>query len=149
MTYKRLARGSFKQMTPEQQRAHILMLGARYRKRHRKELQEQNRYYRELYKETKPAQCICTKCGKEFNAPRPCYKHCDECRAIPSAAELHRAKMRKKNAIKAKILELARAGVPQKEISRITGRGQAAISQLCIRNGIRRQPKRTRKKQAA
>lgn len=149
MTYKRLARGSFKQMTPEQQRAHILMLGARYRKNNRKKLQERNRYYHKLYMETKPYLCVCKVCGKEFNAPSPNYRRCEECRAIPSAAELHRAKMREKNAINAKILELARTGVKQMEISRITGICQPAISQLCIRNGIRRWPQRTRRKQAA
>ena len=143
MTYKRIAWGSFKNMTPDEQRAHLSMLCVRYRKNNPKKVQERNRYFYKLYKETKPFKCVCKLCGREFNAPSVNYRRCDECRAIPSAAALHRAKMREKNAIKAKILKLARAGVTQMEISRITGSRQNAISQLCIRHGIRRRPKRT------
>lgn len=154
MTYKRLARGDFQKMTPEQQRAHKFMLRARYRENHREELQEQNRYYSALYAKTKPFLCVCKKCGKEFNARRSDARTiCDECRAKSAQASAQRRTELRERQIKrraqwTKCLELARTGMLQKEISKITGLKQATISQLCLRNGIRRQPKRPRRKRA-
>lgn len=82
MTNKRIAYGSFKNMTPEQQREHRLMLGARYRAKNRDKLREQNRQMWAQRKASKPVCLICKVCGKEFNAPRRIgYTRCDECRA--------------------------------------------------------------------
>lgn len=150
MTYKRMARGSFKQMTPEQQRAHLSMLAARYREKNREKLRERNRIYWATYKQNATrCACVCKICGKEFKAVR-ILKRCAECRAMPTQkterpADIHNQQNQRRTQWD-KILELARTGMLQKEISKITGVKQEAISQLCIRNGIRRKPKTTRRK---
>lgn len=154
MTYKRLARGDFQKMTPEQQRAHIIMLRARYRERNRDKLREMNRYYTVLYAKTKPFLCVCKICGCEFGACRPDNRTiCDACRTKSAQAAAQRRtaieeRQKQRRDRWVKCLELARTGMMQKEISKITGVKQATISQLCLRNGIRRQPKHPRRKQA-
>ncbi len=157
MKYKRIKRGSFKNMTPDEQRAHRLMLQRRWRANNRDKLRAHNHYYWELYKKTKPTLCVCQKCGKEFYAPRKNYcKRCDDCRALAAqVAAQNREKVQaqairaqEKRAIRAKILKLARAGVKQIEISRLTGYPQSSVATVCIRNGIRRRPQRSYRKQA-
>lgn len=82
MTYKRIAYGSYKQMTPEQQREHRRMLNARYRANNRDRLREQNRIQWERCKQCKPFSLICKKCGQSFDAPRRIgYTRCEKCRA--------------------------------------------------------------------
>lgn len=82
MTHKRITYGSYKNMTPEEQRAHRLKLAARWRANNRKKISEKNHYFWEKRKELKPAICVCKVCGQEFNAPRRVgYTRCDKCKA--------------------------------------------------------------------
>lgn len=146
MKQKRLTYGSFKNMTPDEQRAHMLMMRARYRAKNRNKIRAEQRYYKKLYMETKPYLCVCTKCGQEFNAHRSDCKRCEQCRSIPSKSALHREKVRARKEIWAHIIELSRMGMQYKEISKITGYSQHGISLICIRNGVRRRQYIPRKK---
>ena len=60
----------------------------RWCKNHPDFVKKQNRYYSRKRQKEKPYTAICTKCGKEFKAPRPYHKICPDCRVLPTKRQL-------------------------------------------------------------
>ena len=139
----RLKYGAFKLMTPEEQHEHSLMLHRRWASKNRETVRNQFKKYYDIWKSTKPFECICVNCNHKFNAVRPYYKLCNKCqenihinaKEKQEALEKKRADYRDKIQ---QILEMARTGAPQKQIADKFGYTQCAISAIMRRNGIHR-----------
>lgn len=145
--YKRLKHGEFIAMTPEQKQEHLRVLRKRYREAHPDKIHRDNLHYYQVYKKTKPHQCICVKCGKSFYAPRWYFKWCDDCKNKNWSAEARNMILAKRQERKERrdlVLKLAKKGLLQKDIAEQTGYSQRAVSAIMIRNGIRREPKHIR-----
>lgn len=76
---KRLKKGEFKKMTPEEKLLHKRKLQKEWRDKNKDVVSKRNRYWYERYRATKPFTAICMRCGKKFNATRDYYKTCQEC----------------------------------------------------------------------
>ena len=151
---ERLKKGTFKTLTPEQQKAHIHELVKQWRQRNQEKVKKTNSYFAKKYRETKPWKSVCKFCGATFPSHREnSNKICPEC-----MAELkHRVEMRKKaiilrrdarKTINAMVLALRQAGCKQKEIAEKLNISQSGVSQILIRkHGIRKvaKVKRNRK----
>ena len=147
--YKRLKRGEFIAMTPEQKKEHLRILRKRYRDSHKEKIHRDNLHFYQVYKRFKPHRCICVKCGKPFDAPRCYYKLCDDCKNKDWGQVRKNAILAKRQARKERIelvLKLGKNGVPQQEIAEKTGYTQRAVSSIMIRNGMRREAKHIRVK---
>lgn len=148
---ERLKRGTFKLLTPEQQREHTHVLAARYRANHRELLRKKYKDWHKKRMKTNPCVCVCRTCGQTFNAPRSCYKLCDNCqKQVHIVAENKRQTLEQKRADYRKmiqeILELAQQGVRQEDIAQKYDYSQVGISAICRKYGIRRQPYHKRDK---
>lgn len=139
----RLPYGTFKTLTPEQQREHMRMLQKRTRDKNRKKINERNKEYFERWKIEKPFICTCKWCGKQFNAPRNNRYVCPDCHHKKSMSTLEkRAGVYMKRTMKAyrdkQVLKLARQKWPQEYIAKEFGISQRLVSAICLRNGLRR-----------
>lgn len=139
----RLPYGTFRTLTPEQQRDHLRMLAKRARDKNRDKINAYNKTFFDKWKIEKPFVCTCKHCGAKFNAPRNNRYMCPQCHA-----EQHRIAEMKRLIIKAgrylkenrdrMIIYLAKKGMPQKEISKIVQVDQRTISAICLKKGLRR-----------
>jgi len=148
---KRLKRGEFIAMTPEQQKEHKAMLQIRWRKKNPDKVKQMNHKWALYYWYNKPFKCICQKCGKEFGAARKYFVTCPECiqtRIAKNKAirDLAIAKAKAKAERNKEIIRLHKKGLLQREIEELTGVGQRLISYILRVNGYRTQEFRERKK---
>lgn len=144
---ERLKHGAFKLLTPEQQLEHKHMLARRYRVSHRELLRKKYKVWHQNRMITKPCVCSCRICGQKFNSPRNSYKLCENChKNIHIEAENKRQALRQKRVdyrqMIQQILELAKQGMRQEDIASKFNYSQSAISSICRRFGIRKQPKK-------
>ena len=96
---------------------------------------KQNKYYAEKRQKEKPYVCICKKCGKEFNAPRKCYKICPNCRIYPSLRNIKKQNAEKR--LKKKIGDIQEAQVwARMGLSQQTIADHFAVSQKTISNWV-------------
>lgn len=94
---ERLKRGEFKNMSPEKQKEWKRYLQKRWRSEHKEVMKKENKYWYDLYRKTKPYKCICKRCGKEFDSPRPYYVLCGKC---PSQNELEKRRIAEKKRLR-------------------------------------------------
>ena len=81
---RRLKKGEFLAMTPEQQREHKRALQRKWKHAHKEQISASNKKWNDYYREHKPFPCTCQKCGKTFYARRRTNKICPDCHsAIP------------------------------------------------------------------
>ena len=144
---ERLKHGAFKLLTPEQQLEHIHMLARRYRVNHRELLSKKYKAWHKNRMITKPCVCVCRICGQKFNAPRKCYKRCENCHENTHVeAENKRKLARQKRAdyrqMIQQILELAKQGMRQEDIASHFNYTQSGISSICRKYGLSRQAPR-------
>jgi DNA-binding MarR family transcriptional regulator len=149
---KRLKRGEFIAMTPEQQKEHKAMLQIRWRKKNPDKVKQMNHKWALYYWYNKPFKCICQKCGKEFGAARKYFVTCQECiqaRIAKNKAirDLAIAKAKAKAERNKEIIRLHKKGLLQREIAERVDIDQAGVSYVLRKNGYRTQEqrKRTRK----
>lgn len=128
----RLPYGTFKTLTPEERKAHLRELSKKSRLKRREKLHEENRRYHELWKITKPFECICIKCGNKFNACKYNRKVCPDCH---TKARNNRINMLAARAVRvaaqkakvAKIPELRKDGLTHAQISSTLGVSIATV----------------------
>ena len=143
---ERLKHGTFKLMTLEQQIQHRRDLHNNWASKHRDFLRKKYKKYYESWKINKPFECVCIKCGANFNAPRKLYKLCDKCKEnvhlqaqkTRNALEKKRAEYRQKIQ---QILKMGEKGIAQQKIAEKFGYTQCAISWILRKYGIHRQQK--------
>ena len=81
MKEKRLKRGEYIAMSPEEKILHNRLLQRRWRHKHPDWVKASNKKWSEIYKETEPFKCVCKKCGGDFYKSRNSYKICPDCLA--------------------------------------------------------------------
>ena len=136
--YQRLKYGSSKYMSKEEYQEHKRVLQHRWRHNNPEKIKRQNKKYADIYKETKPFECVCSKCGKTFNASRSSFKTCPNC-----VKESHRLVMMRKKAAELKteerkaeyteIIKLYKQGHTQQVLAETFGRSQSGISVIIRR----------------
>ena len=135
---KRLKYGATKYMTPDEYKQYKRDLGKRWRKNNKAKIKAKNKYYAELYKQTKPCECICKNCGRKFNAPRKYYKLCSQClEENHYIAEVKRKtvalKQEERIAEYKEIVRMSKQGFTQMIIAETFGRTQSGISSILRR----------------
>lgn len=139
----RLPYGTYKLLTPEQQLAHDKELRRRFRENHREELNARNARYMKMWMKTKPFVVQCKYCGNDFNAPRSNRCVCPDChQKIHQRAQENKQKIidrrEKKQELEQKVLALVAQCVLQKYIAEELGISQRTVSNICLRNGMRK-----------
>lgn len=138
----RLKPGELQAMPEEERRAHLREQKKAWRHQHPEFIKRQNRKWGEFYRKTKPCVCVCHKCGEDFNACRKYFVTCPAC-VKKRFDEAKRKKMaeiarrERKLSRNEQILLLHSKGLLQHEISACVGIGQAAVSYVLRKHGIR------------
>lgn len=132
---KRLKYGSSKYMMKEDLKKHKCLLQKEWRAKHPDIIKAQNRYYANLYAETKPFVCVCIKCGRKFNAARNSYKKCPWCiekkkKLKDMRLKVAEIKRKERKAEYQKILEMHKKGIKQQAIADALGRCQSGVSAI-------------------
>lgn len=140
---ERLPYGTFKTLTPEEQKAHMKELRKRDREKNREKRNAYNKTFFDRWKIEKPFICTCKYCGSQFNAPRNNRYVCPECHAKRhNAAEFKRFVLEtERNAKKNRnliILQLAEKGLTHKEIAKTVQVAPRVVSAVCVKKGLRR-----------
>lgn len=147
----RLLYGTFKNLTPEQQREHLRQLAKRFRTRHREQLNARNARYMRLWMKTKPFIVQCKYCGNDFNAPRRDRHVCPNCHQKwhDHAQQLKNDLIARRNAksqLMDKVVELRKKGLLQAEIAYQLNLSQKTVSNYLLKMGIRTQKYYPRRK---
>lgn len=133
--YTRLKYGATKDMTREEYLVYRRSLQKRWRRNHPDWVKTNNKYWAQLYRETKPFKCICKICGAEFMASRSERKRCPKCRV----EKAYISEMRKKTIVLKReerraeyqqIVRMYKQGVKQQTIADTLGRSQSGISAI-------------------
>lgn len=145
---KRLPYGTFKTLTPEEQKEHKRKLASRWRKKNRQKFNSYNQKYYDLWKKTLPFECVCQTCGKTFNACRKNRFMCPDCHELRKKRYENKRMQSQQNTqnrlkLENKVIELYNSGVLQKDIARKFNTTQSAISYICRVNGFYRGKKRS------
>lgn len=143
MKEKRLKRGEYIAMSPEEKILHNRLLHRRWRHKHPDWVKASNKKWSEIYKETEPFKCICKKCGGDFYKSRNSYKICPDCWVKihahnQSIRDAKIAKRENKQKRIKEIIQMFTKGVTQTEIAKMLGCTQSGISALLRRNGIKK-----------
>lgn len=147
----RLPYGTFRTLTPEQQREHTRKCRRAYHAANREKLNARNKAFIEKWKITKPFVVQCQWCGEDFNACRRCIKVCPKChqKAHEHAESIKMGLISRRNAkiyLKASVVELHRKGLLQREIARELNISQRNVSNYLLKMGIRTQKYYPRRK---
>ena len=131
---KRLKKGEFLAMTPEQQREHRLALQRRWKHAHKDKVSVMNKKWNDYYREYKPFPCTCKKCGSIFYARRRTNKICPVCHSLPPQYKILRIK---KLFAKQEKLKIYKAfyddymkGLSQTEIARKSHTTQSNVNRI-------------------
>lgn len=125
-------------MTEEEKKAHKHKLAKLWRKSHPEYIKAQNKYWKEMYQQTKPCECVCKFCGRKFNAARKHYKVCPQCLADwHRKAEITRkavvVKQEERKAEYDQIIRMRKQGLKQQVIADTLGRSQSGVSAILRR----------------
>jgi hypothetical protein len=139
----RLPYGTFKTLTPEQQREHMRALSKNAREKNRDKINAYNKTFFDRWKIEKPFVCTCKYCGSKFNAPRNNRYMCPHCHEEKHRiAELKRIIIKLRRDFKKNrtlmIINLAKQGMSQREISKTVQVDQRTVSAICLKKGLRR-----------
>lgn len=148
---KRIPYGTFKNLTPEQQREHLRQLAKRFRTRHREQLNARNARYMRLWIKTKPFIVQCRYCGNDFNAPRRDRHVCPNCHQKwhEHAQQLKNDLIARRNAksqLMDKVVELRKKGLLQAEIAYELNLSQKTVSNYLVKMGYRTMPEYHRRR---
>lgn len=146
----RLPYGAYSLMTPEEQREHRNALHRKWARKNSEYLNTKNKRYFDRWRKEKPFVVNCVRCGKEFNVARKSRQICDECHnfmhnLVDLRKKADKVRRDMKVARDELVLKYTADGMLQKEIASMFGVTQKTISNICMRNGIRKQ-KHHRKK---
>ena len=135
---ERLKYGASKNMTKEEILQRKRLLQKNWREKHPEFTKAQNKYWANVYRQTKPHKCVCSKCGKEFNAARKYFCTCPDCIKIKKQNVILRKqsiidKRKQRQEEYKTICELYRAGMKQTAIAFTLGRAQSGISAILRR----------------
>ena len=138
MKNKRLPWGQTKLMSAEEYKQYKRDLSKKWRKNNPEKIKAQNKYWAEVYKTTKPHECIFKICGKTFYKPRNHYKVCPTCTAENHyVAEMKRKtivlKQEERKAEYKLICKMYEDGHTQEIIAETLGRSQSGVSQIIRR----------------
>lgn len=128
----KMPKGSVNEMSKESYHRWKLYLNWRWKKKHPSFVKMQNRYYLKKRQKEKPYIAVCQRCGKEFNAARPYYKVCPDCRNQPTQRQIKEKEAKKR--LKQKIGDIQEAqvwykmGLRQEVIAEHFGVTQKTIS---------------------
>lgn len=145
----RLPYGTFKDLTPEQQKEHSRELSKRFRDNNRERINAKNKEYFDEWKETKPFLCTCKRCNSLFSAPRKTTRVCPNCHKIDSdrvfARQMERINRKRwKTEIMYRVLDLRNQGLLQKEIGEQLGLSQRTVCNILLKADRRSIPKHSR-----
>lgn len=127
-----MPKNSSKLMSKESYKRWLRYLRWRWCQANPEFIKRQNKFYSDKRTAEKPYVVICKRCGKEFNAPRSCYKTCPDCQKIPSKNSLYRKEVALRRERKQQLLKevksLYKKGITQQNIAKLYGVSQKTVS---------------------
>ena len=126
----RMPPATLPKLSEEAQKIWHRFLSWRWRKANPEFVKNQNKYYFNKYRKKKPYKCVCKRCGKEFDAPRPYYKLCLKCPTLTEmrAKEAEERKKKKEEKIRC-VAEMYLSGLfTQEEVAEKFGTYQKQVS---------------------